>query len=167
MRLQLAKEWALEANFLVKLKRTKDITENDLVYLPEFVNWAITNQNWEMPLEFRALAKINEITNLPIKTKSEIQQWQLKPGKIYPGYRLALFEFLKQEFVSGKVDPPNAHDFIAKLKEDVANGIKPVNIFTKRYGIEYKIKTGESRNAELKSINQAIGNLIIKLSEDE
>lgn len=55
-RLQLAMEWALEANFLVNLKPTKDITENDLVYLSEFANWAITNQNWEMPSEFRAMA---------------------------------------------------------------------------------------------------------------
>ena len=55
-RLQLAIEWALEAKFLVTLKRTKDITESDLVYLPEFVNWAITKQNWEMPSEFRAMA---------------------------------------------------------------------------------------------------------------
>jgi N-acetylneuraminate synthase len=41
------------------------------------------------------------------------------------------------------------------------------NIWVKRYGIEYKIKSGEVKEADLKAINQSIGDLIIRLSEDE
>ena len=66
-RLQLAIEWGLEANFLVNLKRTMDITESDLVYLPEFVNWAVTKQNWEMPSEFRAMASAKPEVLIPTK----------------------------------------------------------------------------------------------------
>lgn len=70
-RLQLAIEWALEANFLVNLKRTKDITENDLVNLPEFVNWAVTKQNWEMPSEFRAMASAKSEALIPTKASKK------------------------------------------------------------------------------------------------
>ena len=104
----------------------------------------------------------------PIKISAkENQKWKLKPGKTYPGYRLPLFEFLKQEFANGKEDPPNAYDFIAKLKEDLDNGITLENIWVRRYGIDYKIKSGETKQADLKAINQSIGDLIIKLPEDE
>lgn len=165
-RLQLAIEWALEANFLVNLKPTKDITENDLVYLSEFADWAIKNQNWKMPLGFRALAKSTEVAQFFTSEKA-IQKWKLKPGKVYPGYRLTLFEFLEKEYNDGREYPPDAYGFIAKLKEDIANGIEPENIWIKRYAIQYKIKSGKTKEADLKSINQAIGDLIIRLSEDE
>jgi hypothetical protein len=165
-RLQLSIEWALEANFLVNLKRTKDITENDLVYLSEFVNWAITKQNWEMPLEFRALANSSETSQLPT-SKKVAQTWELKPGKAYPGYRLALFQFLEKEHKDGKEYPPNAYDFIAKLKKDVQANQAPEDIFIRSKGIDYKTKDGAIKKADLKTINQAIKNLITRLSEDE
>jgi hypothetical protein len=165
-RLQLAIEWALEANFMVNLKRTKDITESDLVYLPEFVNWATTKQNWEMPLEFRALAKSSEISQ-SLTSAKVTQKWELKPGKAYPGYRLALFHFLEKEYKDGKEYPPNAYDFIAKLKQDVDANQAPEDIFVRNKGIDYKTKDGATKKADLKTINQAINNLIIKLSEDE
>lgn len=166
MRLQLAKEWALEANFLVNLKPTKDITENDLVNLSEFVNWAIAKQNWEMPLEFRALANSSEISQLLTSAKVT-PKWELKPGKAYPGYRLVLFQFLEKEHKDGKEYPPNAYDFIAKLKQDVETNQAPEDIFIRSKGIDYKTKDGVTKKADLKTINQAINNLIIKLSEDE
>jgi hypothetical protein len=103
---------------------------------------------------------------LPVSAKV-IQKWKLKPGKVYPGYRLPLFEFLKKEYDDGRECPPNAYDFIAKLNEGIANGIEPENIWVKRYGIEYKIKSGKTKEADLKTINQAIKDLIIKLPEDE
>ena len=165
-----AHDWASGSGWVINYLDEIDIQGDNFVDLKKFARWACEDVSWneqnKIPSEFRMLAKLSEITQSSISLKIN-QKWKLKPGKTYPGYRLALFEFLEQEFVSGKVDPPNAHDFIAKLKEDLANGIKLENIFLKRYGIDYKIKIGEIRNADLKSINQSIGNLIIKLSEDE
>jgi hypothetical protein len=70
-RLQLAIEWALEANFLVNLKPTKEITENDLVYLSEFANWAVTKQDWKMPSEFRAMASAKSEVLIPTKASKK------------------------------------------------------------------------------------------------
>jgi len=144
------------------------------VRVKRFLLW-LKNEDmgWTLPPELQAyietIDKPREIKpTKPIKISAkENQKWKLKPGKTYPGYRLPLFEFLKQEFINGKEDPPNAYDFIAKLKEDVANGITLENIWVRRYGIDYKIKSGETKKADLKAINQSIGDLIIKLSEDE
>jgi hypothetical protein len=156
------------------------------VLVKRFFLW-LKNEDmgWTLPKELQAcIEKLNnnpkalevvvnspkviegEITQLPVSAKV-IQKWKLKPGKVYPGYRLPLFEFLKKEYDDGRECPPNAYDFIAKLNEGIANGIEPENIWVKRYGIEYKIKSGKTKEADLKTINQAIKDLIIKLPEDE
>jgi hypothetical protein len=102
-RLQLAIEWALESNFLVNLKRTKDITENDLVYLPKFVNWAITKQNWEMPIEFRAMASVAKSDALmPIKASNK------------RGRRPSLTEGEIAKLIQMRIDKPMlSHDLFA------------------------------------------------------
>jgi len=56
-RVNLAKEWALHESFLVNLKPTNQIEEQDLVYIPKFAKWAITKQGWSVPPEFRDLAE--------------------------------------------------------------------------------------------------------------
>lgn len=56
-RVNLAKEWALHESFLVNLKPACQIEETDLVYVPKFAKWAIVNQGWGVPLEFRNLAE--------------------------------------------------------------------------------------------------------------
>jgi len=121
-----------------------------------FLLWLNNEEiGWDLPKELTTyiekLDKPNEpqwaqelVDNLNNKlTQPKVtQKWKLKPGKVYPGYRLALFEFLKKEYDDGMECPPNAYDFIAKLNEGIANGIEPENIWVKRYGIEYKIKSG-------------------------
>ena len=168
--LEDAHDWASGSGWVIEYLAEADIQEDDFVDLKKFARWACEDVSWneqnEIPNEFRALAKFSETPHLLTSAKV-IQKWQLKPGKAYPGYRLALFEFLEKEFKDGKEDPPNAYDFIAKLKEDVANGITLENIWVRRYGIDYQIKSGETKKADLKAINQSIGDLIIKLSEDE
>lgn len=165
-----AHDWASGSGWVRDYLAEDDIQEDDFVDLKKFARWACEDVSWneqnEIPNEFRVLAKPSEISRLLTSAKVT-QKWKLKPGKAYPGYRLALFEFLKQEFINGKEDPPNAYDFIAKLKEDVANGTTLENIWVRRYGIDYKIKSGETKQADHKEINQSIGGLIIKLSEDE
>ena len=143
----------------------------DEVYLEGFVKWAITKKSFQnyFPKELQAYWAQELVDNLNNKlTQPKVtQKWQLKPGKAYPGYRLALFEFLEKEYKDGKEYPPNAYDFIAKLKQDVKANQVPEDIYVRNKGIDYKTKDGVTNKADLKAINQAIDNLIIKLSEDE
>lgn len=122
MRLQLAKEWALEANFLVNLKPTKDITENDLVYLSEFVSWAITKQNWEMPVEFRAMASV---------AKSDA----LMPAKVSNkrGRRPSLTEDEIAKLIQMRIDKPTlSHD---SLGDEFGVSRRYVGQLLKKHGI--------------------------------
>lgn len=154
---------------------------NNRVLVKRFLLW-LKNENfgWNLPKELQAyIEKLNTpneshwaqelVDNLNNKlTQPKVtQKWQLKPGKAYPGYRLALFEFLEREYKDGKENPPNAYDFIAKLKQDVKANQAPEDIFVRNKGIDYITKDGVTHKADLKAINQAIDNLIIKLSEDE
>ena len=154
---------------------------NNKILVQRFLRW-LKNEDmgWDLPKELGAyiekLDKPNEphwaqglVDNLNNKlTQPKVtQKWQLKPGKAYPGYRLALFEFLEKEYKDGKEYPPNAYDFIAKLKQDVKANQVPEDIYVRNKGIDYKTKDGVTNKADLKAINQAIDNLIIKLSEDE
>lgn len=165
-----AHDWASGSGWVIEYLAEADIQEDDFVDLKKFARWACKDVSWneqnEIPNEFRALAKFSETSQLLTSAKV-IQKWQLKPGKAYPGYRLALFEFLEKEYKDGKEYPPNAYDFIAKLKQDVKDNQAPEDIFVRNKGIDYITKDGVTNKADLKAINQAIDNLIIKLSEDE
>jgi hypothetical protein len=166
-RLTNALNWAQNAECPWRYDHPNGFKETNQVKLSEFARWVVAEKpDWAIPDEFRALAKFSETSQL-LKSAKVIQKWQLKPGKAYPGYRLALFEFLEKEFKDGKEYPPKAYDFIAKLKQDVKANQAPEDIFVRNKGIDYKTKNGATNKADLKAINQAIDNLIIRLSKDE
>ena len=71
-RVKLAKEWALHEGFLVNLKQTSQIEENDLVYVQKFAEWAIVKQGWRVPPEFRNLAE-------DVEAQSFLSVMELKP----------------------------------------------------------------------------------------
>jgi hypothetical protein len=154
---------------------------NQKVIVKRFLLW-LKNEDmgWDLPNELQVyIEKLNMpnqehwaqglVDNLNNKlTQPKVtQKWELKPGKAYPGYRLALFEFLEKEYKDGKEYPPNAYDFIAKLKQDIKANEAPEGIYVRNKGIDYITKDGVTNKADLKAINQAIDNLIIKLSKDE
>jgi hypothetical protein len=166
-RLPNSLNWAQSPDCLWRYDNPSEFKSTNQVKLSEFARWVVKEKpDWVIPSEFRALAKFSETSQLLTSAKV-IQKWQLKPGKAYPGYRLALFEFLEKEYKDGKEYPPNAYDFIAKLKQDVKDNQIPEDIFVRNKGIDYETKDGVIKKADLKAINQAIDNLIIKLSEDE
>lgn len=76
-RVNLAKEWALQEGFLVNLKPTSQIEEQDLVYIPKFAQWAITKQGWVVPLEFRDLAE-----NLDAQASRNVLELQPIPKQV-------------------------------------------------------------------------------------
>jgi hypothetical protein len=163
-RLQLAIEWALEVNFLVNLKPTKDITENDLVYLSKFANWAITNQNWKMPLEFRALAKSIEVSPIVIVTKSKLP-WGLKPlSEIQrmPNYRAVLYQTLKKMYEEGKETVPTAYEVLESWRSEFKNEQpKECKIWVLRTTFEFENKEGKRSIVQVKTLKEAIQRLLI------
>jgi hypothetical protein len=94
--------------------------------------------------------------NAPDATKevSILQIWSLKKPVRYPGYRKALYDFLKTALIVGQ-SCPKAQDVVDAWKISPPLGIRVIT-----HGIEYQLDTNQSKQADLKAIQSAIKNLM-------
>lgn len=90
-----------------------------------------------------------------IKEGSTQQKWLLKNPLKFPGYRKALYDFLKAAFLAGQVCP-KAQDVVDAWKESPPIGIKVI-----AHGIEYRLDTNQPKRTNLKAIQSAIKNLMV------
>ena len=126
-RLKLAIDWALEANFLVSLKRTKDISEIDEIYIPVFVNWVLEKQSWETPEEFRKLGSSKIKNNL--KTISEKLDWKSEA-------RIIGEKFLDDYGILGN----GSDKSLTQISQFVAKALNEKGMLNKK-GKEFKVES--------------------------
>jgi hypothetical protein len=130
---------------------------------PQAVNallasWEVTYQlewprPWRLPATENALSNVQS-SAIPVQRATA---WRLKTSiKRFPGYRQALYAFLKAEHVAGK-PIPKARDVL-----NAWQSASPPEIQVMTDGVKYNDGKGNLKEADLKAIQQAIVRLVDK-----
>jgi hypothetical protein len=130
---------------------------------PQAVNallasWKVTYQlewprPWRLPATENALSNVQS-SAIPVQRATA---WRLKTSiKRFPGYRQALYAFLKVEHVAGK-PIPKARDVLSAWQS-----ASPPEIQVMTDGVKYNDGKGNLKEADLKAIQQAIVRLVDK-----
>lgn len=83
--------------------------------------------------------------------------WRLKTTlKVYPGYRLPLYQFLKNAH-SAKQPYPKAQNVMDAWAKNPVDGVKVI-----KDEIEFELETGQKKKADVKSLQAAIKNMTEK-----
>jgi hypothetical protein len=137
---------------------------NDLVTADDLDAWFVkqgVNLRFPRPPKLEIQAAQQSTVGAPGSASASTQpiqrtdMWKLKTTvQRYSGYRLPLYRFLKAEFAQGK-PCPKARDVLEEWGRNC-----PIDIQVMPDGLKYNNAKGESKEADLKAIQQAIKNLL-------
>jgi hypothetical protein len=131
----------------------------DLLSLQDINSWLTSEgMGYQFPQATQPLvgSEFGNVPNSAVLIQRAVA-WRLKTStKRFPGYRQALYEFLKNEHVAGKAIP-KARDVLNAWKT-----ASPREIQVMTDGVKYNDGKGNLKEADLKAIQQAILRLVDK-----